>query len=216
MNKEKELVKIESFIEPYKKVNLYDASFEKLMFIYQTSLRELETKIKILKDEFELFYKYRLIDNIRTRIKKPQSIIDKMKEKDCEMTYKDMIENINDIAGIRVICPLKDDIFTVKNLIGNLANINVIKEKDYVNFPKKSGYRSYHQIIEVPVNLSQKVIYVKTEIQIRTMAMDFWATLEHAKKYKTEEELTKKESKELIACAQMIDKLEQKMANIIK
>lgn len=216
MKQEKNLVKIENFIEPYKKVNLSDSSFEKLMFLYKTSIKELTTKIEILKDEFEMLYGYKLIDHMNTRIKSPDSIINKMQNKDCDMTYQSMIENVNDIAGIRVICPLKKDIFTVKNLIRNFSDVNVIEEKDYVTYPKESGYRSYHQIVEVPVHLSQKVMYVKTEVQVRTMAMDFWASLEHGKKYKSQEEITKKESKELIYCAQMVDKLDQKMMSIMK
>lgn len=216
MKQEKNLVKIENFIEPYKKVNISDSSFEKLIFLYKTSMKELTNKIEILKDEFEVLYGYKLIDHMNTRIKSPDSIINKMQNKDCDMTYQSMIENINDIAGIRVICPLKKDIFTVKNLISNFSGINVIKEKDYVTYPKKSGYRSYHQIVEVPVHLSQKLMYVKTEVQVRTIAMDFWASLEHDKKYKSQEEITKKESKELIYCAQMVDELDKKMMNIMK
>ena len=133
------------------------------------------------------------------------------KKRNIQLTYKDMIENINDIAGIRIVCPLKKDIFSVKDLIQKLPGINILKEKDYVTHPKKSGYSSYHLIVEVPITLSQKNIYVKVEIQIRTIAMDFWASLEHKIKYKPEEEISKKESKEWVNCAKMINKLDNKM-----
>ena len=122
-----------------------------------------------------------------------------------------MIENINDIAGIRVICPLKKNVYSIRNLITNLPGIKILKEKDYIANPKKSGYSSYHMIIEVPVALSQNLVYVKVEIQIRTLAMDFWASIEHKLKYKPNKNITKANSKELIQCAKIINKLDNKM-----
>ena len=148
---------------------------------------------------------------MNTRIKSAESIIHKMKTRKIQLTYKNMIEDINDIAGIRIVCPLKKDIFSIKNLIEKIPGINVLKEKDYVTHPKKSGYSSYHLIVEVPITLSRQNIYVKAEIQIRTIAMDFWASLEHKVKYKPEEEIGKKASKEWINCAKMINKLDNKM-----
>lgn len=210
-NKEQNLIKIENFLNYEKEIEVEDKTFEKLMFIYSIVIKELETKTEILKDEFKIFYDYDLIDHINTRIKKPESIIKKLKDKNCELTYKEMIENVNDIAGVRIICPLKKDIFSIRNLIKKLPGINVIKEKDYVTKPKESGYSSYHLIIEVPITLSQNIIYVKAEVQIRTMAMDFWASLEHKMKYKPEEEVSKKMSKELINYAKIISKLDNKM-----
>lgn len=215
MKKEKykgdDLVTIENFLDYNQTIRENDKTFEKLMFIYSIAIRELETKINILKDEFKIFYDYDLIDHVNTRIKQPESIINKMKNKELEITYKDMIENINDIAGIRIICPLKKDIFSIKNLICKLPGIKVLKEKDYVTHPKKSGYSSYHLILGVPVTLSQNIMYVKVEVQIRTMAMDFWASLEHKMKYKPEEEMDKKQSKEWVNCAKIINKLDNQM-----
>ena len=134
-----------------------------------------------------------------------------MKNKGLEYTYKEMIENINDIAGIRVICPLKKNVYSIRNLITNLPGIKILKEKDYIANPKKSGYSSYHMIVEIPVKLTQKEIYVKCEIQIRTLAMDFWASFEHKVKYKSEQQISKKASKELVTCAKMINKFDNKM-----
>lgn len=205
------LIKVENFMDYNHTLKVEEKTFQKLMFIYSIAIRELETKIGILKDEFQTFYNYNLIDHIDTRIKTTESIIQKMKKRKIQLTYKNMIENINDIAGIRIICPLKKDIFSIKDILKNIPGINILKEKDYVTNPKKSGYSSYHIIVEVPVTLSQQNIYVKVEIQIRTMAMDFWSTLEHKMKYKSEEELTKKESKEWINCAKIINKLDNKM-----
>lgn len=205
------LIKIENFMDYNKTLKVEDKTFEKLMFIYSIAIRELETKIRILKDEFKVFYDYDLIDHINTRIKKPESIIHKMKKRHIRLTYKNMIENINDIAGIRIVCPLKKDIFSMKDLIQKIPGIHVLKEKDYITCPKKSGYSSYHLIIEVPITVMQKNIYVKVEIQIRTIAMDFWANLEHKVKYKAQETISKKESKEWVNYAKIISQLDNKM-----
>lgn len=213
-NEVTDLIKIKNFIDYDKKVQKNDKKFEKLMFIYKMATKELETKIEIIKDEFKLFYDYDLIDHINKRIKTPNSIMKKMKDKELECTYKDMVENINDIAGIRVICPLKKDIFSIKNMIQKLPGIKTIKEKDYITNTKKSGYSAYHLVLGVPVVLSQSIIYVKVEVQIRTMAMDFWSSLEHKMKYKTNREITKKISKEWIAYAKMVNKLDNKIMNM--
>ena len=204
-------MEIKNFLDYNKELKENDKTFEKLMFIYSIAIKELKTKIEIIQDEFKLFYNYDLIDHINTRIKKPESIIQKMKKRNLELNYREMIENINDIAGVRIICPLKKDIFSIRNLVKKLPGINIITEKDYVTHPKESGYSSYHLIVEVPVTLSQNIVYVKVEIQIRTIAMDFWASLEHKMKYKPEEEIDKKSSKEWVNCAKAIQKLDNRM-----
>ena len=206
-----DLMQINNFLDYNKKIEANDKTFEKLMFIYSIAIRELETKMEIMKDEFKIFYNYDLIDHINTRIKTPESIIEKMKKRNLSLNYKEMIKNINDIAGIRIICPLKKDIFSIRNLIEKIPEINILTEKDYVTHPKESGYSSYHLVVEIPVTLSQNIVYVKAEIQIRTIAMDFWASLEHKMKYKPEEEIDKKTSKEWINCAKAIQKLDNRM-----
>ncbi len=211
MEDESHLFKVENMIEKKEKVNKTDENFTKIMFLYTSAINELETKINIIRDEYKYFYDYELIDHVKTRIKTPESIINKMNHKGYKPTYNNLINKINDIAGIRIICPLKDDIFTIRDILKNISEINIIKEKDYVTHPKKSGYSSYHMIVEIPVNLSHNKVYVKVEIQIRTMAMDFWASLEHDMKYKTSQVLDKKTSKELVSCAKMINKLDNKM-----
>ena len=213
-NKSKELgiVEMKNFLSYDEKIEEKTNTFEKIMTIYEMAITELETKMNILQKEFKVFYNYDLIDHINTRIKQPDSIVNKMKKKGYELTYKEMIENINDIAGVRVICQLKDDIFKIRNLIEEIPGIQIEKEKDYVNHPKESGYSSYHMIVKVPVNLSKQTIYVKVEIQIRTMAMDFWASLEHKMKYKTDKEVNKKTSKELVNYAKIVNKMDNKMA----
>ncbi len=206
-----DLIDLKNFVDYNEKVEEKDVTFQKLMFIYKMAIKELNTKIEIFKEEFKTFYDYDLVDHVNTRIKTPKSIIQKMKKKEYELTYKNMIENINDIAGIRVICPLQKDIYSIKNLIQSIPGIETLKEKDYITNPKESGYSAYHIILGVPVMLSQKVIYVKVEVQIRTMAMDFWSSLEHKMKYKTKKEPTKKKSKEWVSCAKAINKLDEKM-----
>ena len=208
----KELVDLKNVLDYNQKVEASNETFQKLMFIYKMAIKEVNTKIEIFKDEFKMFYNYDLVDHVNTRIKAPKSIIQKMTKKECELTYKEMIENINDIAGIRIICPLQKDIYTIKNLLQNVPGIKTIKEKDYIKKPKESGYSAYHIILGIPVMLSHQLIYVKVEIQIRTMAMDFWSSLEHKMKYKPQnDEPTKKQAKEWVSCAKVINKLDEKM-----
>lgn len=211
MRKENELQKIENLMEIDKIIEPNSKEFEKLMFIYKVAIKEINKKLEILKEESKLFYNYDLIDHINTRIKSPESITNKMKDKSLQYTYKEMIKNINDIAGIRAVCHIQKDIYSIRNLISKIPGVKVLKEKDYVRNPKKSGYSSYHMIIEVPITLAQNFIYVKVEVQIRTLAMDFWASIEHSVKYKTDKEVTKATSKELIQCAKMVNKLDNKM-----
>lgn len=215
MKKQKEIVtdleQLENFIDYNKKIKESDETFQKIMSIYAMALKEMSTKVEIYKDEFKMFYNYDLIDHINFRIKSPESIMKKMQDKGVKLTYKEMIENINDIAGLRVICPVQKDIYSIKNLIQNIPGIQTLKEKDYVAHPKKCGYKSYHIILAVPVVLSKKLIYVKVEVQIRTMAMDVWATIEHKMRYKPEQELTEKQSKEWSNCAKAINKVDKKL-----
>ena len=212
MKKEKnELVTMSMLLKKNEKIEKTTKTFEKIMFLYSVAIREMETKLEIIKEEFKLFYDYELIDHMQTRIKKPESIANKMRARGLQLTYQNMIENINDIAGVRVICPLKKDVFSVRDLIRKIPGVKVLKEKDYITNPKKSGYSSYHMILEIPITLSQKIMYVKLEVQVRTMAMDFWASLEHKLKYKPQTEITKSASKELVSYAKMVHKLDNKM-----
>lgn len=208
------LVEMKNFLDYNKKINKEDNTFQKLMVIYKMAIKELNTKVEIIKEEYKLFYNYDLIDHINFRIKEPDSIIKKMKNKECKLTYKEMIENINDIAGIRIVCSLKKDIFSIKNLLQKLPGVRTIKEKDYVTNPKKSGYSAYHIILGIPVVLSQQIIYVKVEVQIRTMAMDFWSTTEHKIKYKANNKLSKKDSKKMVMYAKMINRMDEKISKL--
>lgn len=211
MNKTKEIDKINNFLVNNTKIEFNSKNYEKIEFIYSIAIKEIKHKLEIVKEEYKMFYDYDLIDHINERIKSKESITKKMADKGVELTYSNMIKNINDIAGIRVICPLKKDIYEIRKIITNLPGIKVLKEKDYITNPKKSGYSSYHMILEVPISLSKNAVYVKVEVQIRTMAMDFWASLEHKMKYKSKKEVKKTTSKELVEYAKIINKLDNKM-----
>ena len=210
-NKEIGIVEMQNFLSYNEKIEEKTNTFEKIMAIYEMAINELETKINNLKKEYQVFYNYDLVDHVNTRIKTPKSIINKMNKKGYELTYKEMIENINDIAGVRIVCQLKDYIFKIRNLLEKIPGLIIEKEKDYVTYPKESGYSSYHLILKVPITLSNQIIYVKIEVQIRTLAMDFWATIEHKVKYKSEQEINKKVSKELVNYAKIVNKLDNKM-----
>ena len=137
-----------------------------------------------------------------------------MDKKGFDLNYKALIENINDVAGVRVVCPLKTDIFRVKEILANIEEIRILEERDYISKPKKSGYTSYHLIIGVPVEYRDSTMYVKVEVQIRTMAMDFWATLEHRMKYKTSVEFSDECSKEFLKFAKTITSLDNKIGKL--
>ena len=191
-------IRKEQNIKLNQKIDINSKTFEKIMKIYKSAMVETVEKIKEIQREYQKVNKYNLIEDITYRIKKPESILSKMEKKHYKLTYKQMVEHINDIAGIRIICPLKKDIFLIKELVRNISGISIIKEKDYVTHPKESGYSSFHQIIEVPTNLDGTIVKIKVEIQIRTIAMDFWANLEHKIKYKPEKVINYKISKEFI------------------
>lgn len=214
--KKNELLKLDNFLVESDKINSSDETFNKLMFIYSAALKQLQTRMEILQDEFKYFYGCSVIEHLKARIKKPESIIKKMENKNYELTYRNLVEQVNDIAGLRIICPLKDDIFSVVDIIKGMPDINVLIEKDYVTNPKKSGYASYHLVVEVLVPVMKQVIPVKVELQIRTLAMDFWASLEHDLKYKSNNKISKKVSNELVKCAKMINKLDNQMITITK
>ena len=213
--RENDLIMIKNFLEnKEQELDVKQESFNKLMFFYNSALIQLATQMNILQEEFKIMYNYELIDHIDTRIKEPKSILKKLEKNNYEKTYINLIEKINDVAGLRIVCTLKDEIFFIRDLIRQMSNIHILKEKDYVTNPKESGYSSYHMIVEVPVRLTSNIIYVKCEIQIRTLAMDFWANFEHKVKYKSEEKINTKTSNELVAFAKTIKKFDNKMMKL--
>lgn len=191
-----------------------NTEIENLMLMYSSALKNLENKISVINNEFRINNEYNPIEHIKTRIKSPKSILGKLKKKGLEPTYENIVENINDIAGMRIVCSFIPDIYTIVNIIENFKDIRVIERKDYVNKPKSNGYSSYHMIIEVPIELSSGTKYVKAEIQIRTVAMDFWASLEHKINYKYDGNVSKSVLKDLKNCAKIISRLDNKMLEL--
>lgn len=188
--------------------------WNEVTLVYSAALRQIQTKLEILNDEFQLAHQYNPIEHIKARVKSPESIVKKLKKHGYESTIRNMVTHVNDIAGIRVICSFTSDIFRIAEMIGQQKDIQVIGVKDYITYPKASGYKSYHMIIEVPVYLSQKIVETKVEIQIRTVAMDFWASLEHKIHYKFEGDAPEHIRTELVECANMVSDLDAKMLSL--
>ncbi len=189
-------------------------SWESLMFLYNSALKEVTTKLEILNDEFVHVHKYSPIEYIKSRIKAPESIVKKLKRHGLEINVDNMIDNINDIAGVRIVCSFTSDIYHIAEMIGKQHDLTVIYVKDYIRNPKPSGYKSFHMLVSVPIFLGENVIDTKVEIQIRTIAMDFWASLEHKIYYKFEGHAPKYISQELRDCAQIVSQLDLKMLQL--
>ena len=158
--------------------------YEILMMRYDSAIREVKTKLEILNDELALTSDYSPISSISSRRKKDKSIFEKLKRRNLPISLESIEENLNDVAGIRVICSFIDDIYKVASMLSGQDDITLIRVKDYIKEPKSNGYRSYHMIVEVPVFFSNEKKPMKVEVQIRTVAMDFWASLEHKMRYK--------------------------------
>ena len=189
-------------------------SWKTVIFLYNAALKEVGTKLEILNQEFQHVHQYNPIEHIKTRIKTPDSIVKKLKRYGYESTVENMIRYVNDIAGVRLICSFTSDIYRLAEMIGNQSDLKVFSVKDYIKNPKESGYKSYHMHVTVPIFLSDSVVNTKVEIQIRTIAMDFWASLEHKIYYKFEGNAPEYISKELRECADMASELDVKMLSL--
>lgn len=188
--------------------------YRQMQLLYRSALKEIGTKLEILNDEFKFVHKYNPIEHIKSRLKSEESIMRKLLRKGVDVTVENIQKYIDDIAGIRVICSFTPDIYRIVDMISSQDDIEVLKAKDYMINPKPNGYRSYHLIVKVPIFLSDKVIPTKVEIQIRTVAMDFWASLEHKIYYKYEGNAPEYIRTELKECADMIAFLDSKMLAI--
>jgi putative GTP pyrophosphokinase len=200
-------------------LNLSDGdikSWEEVQLLYNSALKQINTKIEILNDEFQEVHRYNPIEHTKSRIKTPESIVKKLKRHGYDSTLENMVRYVNDIAGIRIICSFTSDIYKIAEMISTQDDITVLSVKDYIVNPKPSGYKSYHLIVTVPVYLSSRCDQVKVEIQIRTVAMDFWASLEHKIRYKKDLPASAKLEQELLACAEMSAALESRMAKLQK
>ncbi|MBO4679675.1 MAG: GTP pyrophosphokinase family protein [Lachnospiraceae bacterium] len=186
-------------------------TWNEVTLLYSSALKQINTKLEILNDEFQHVHQYNPIEHIKSRLKTPESIVKKLKKYGQESTIENMVAYVNDIAGIRVICSFTNDIYRIADMISNQSDIRVIEVRDYIKNPKPSGYMSYHMLVTVPVYLSDRIVDTKVEIQIRTVAQDFWASLEHKINYKFEGDVPDKIKEELEECAYVVSKLDDHM-----
>lgn len=189
-------------------------SWETVMFLYRSALREVSTKLDILNDEFVQINHYNPIEYIKSRVKTPESIVKKLKRQGHEDSIYNMVKYVNDIAGIRVVCSFTSDIYRMVEMIGKQNDLTVVSVKDYIKHPKVSGYKSFHMLVTVPIFLGDQVVNTKVEIQIRTIAMDFWASLEHKIYYKFEGNAPEYISRDLRACSAIVSDLDAKMLQL--
>ena len=190
-------------------------SFLDMMMNYECALMEIETKLKVLNSEFALQHNRNPFESIKSRLKKPMSIIEKLRKKGLDFTIENIENNLTDIAGVRVICSFPEDIYAVSDLLAMQDDITVVETKDYIRNPKSNGYRSLHLLVEIPIFLTTGKKYMKVEVQFRTIAMDFWASLDHKLKYK-KDNLKHPEIivQELKKCADTITSVDYKMQEI--
>lgn len=189
-------------------------SWTEVILVYTAALKEIGTKLEILNDEFKHVHRYNPIEHIKSRIKTSESIVKKLKRHGYESTIENMVQYVNDIAGVRVICSFTSDIYRIAEMISSQNDIKVLSIKDYIKNPKESGYKSYHMLVSLPIYLSDRKVDTKVEIQIRTVAMDFWASLEHKIRYKFEGEAPQHIKAELVECARMVSDLDARMLSL--
>jgi putative GTP pyrophosphokinase len=197
-------------------INSHINDVKQMMLIHYSGIREVETKLDILNHEFQIQEQRNPIEYIKSRVKSLESITQKLKRRNLPISTKSAVENLHDIAGVRVICSFVDDIYHVAEMLKKQDDITVIEEKDYIKNPKKNGYRSYHMVVEVPVFFSACMRMVKVEVQIRTIAMDFWASLEHKLFYRKDDldHSSEEVYKKLLSCAQIISQTDLEMQEI--
>lgn len=188
--------------------------YMRLMSYYSAAMLEVETKFKVLNIEFNGKFARNPIESIQTRLKKPKSILEKMERVGVPLTVENIEHYLSDVAGVRVICSFVDDIYKLADMFSLQDDVYILKTKDYIKNPKPSGYRSLHLIVETPIFLSSEKRFMRVEVQLRTIAMDFWASLEHKIKYKFEGNAPEHVKNELIECSRMVSELDKKMQEL--
>ena len=189
-------------------------AFATVMFVYQSALIQMRSRIDVLNNELSQVYSYNPIEYVKTRLKTPESIMQKLRKQGHSFNVNDLIEYIHDIAGIRITCSFFSEVYVLSDMIAKQDNLEVLSIKDYIKNPKESGYMSYHMLLSIPVALADAVVPAKVELQIRTMAMDFWASLEHKIYYKYEGNAPDYFERELQECASIISRLDTKMMSL--
>ena len=182
--------------------------------LYSSAVREIQTRLEVLNEEFSVRYDHNPIHHVESRLKSTGSIIEKLRRKGLEISMESAKKNINDIAGIRVVCCYIDDVYRVEEMLLRQSDMELVKRQDYIETPNYNGYRSLHLDTRIPVYLSDRTEYVVAEIQLRTIAMDFWASLEHKIYYKFEGDAPDYISRDLRECAEMVSTLDEKMLSL--
>lgn len=190
--------------------------YMEMMMQYNAALREIRTKFEVLDDEFSVRYNRNPVETIKTRVKKPLSIHEKLRRKGLSMSVESIRSGITDVAGIRVICSFVEDIYALSDMLLQQDDLRLLRRKDYIAKPKENGYRSLHLIVEVPIFLTDRKEYIPVEVQLRTIAMDFWASLEHKLKYKKDIREAEAIAAELAVCAEQVASLDLHMQQIHK
>lgn len=208
--------KSQVFFEEIKaeQAKLFFQQYNRLMAYYRCAMMEIETKFNVLNEEFSLQYDRNPINDIKTRLKNPMSIKDKLERRNLKITIDNIEKNLNDIAGVRVVCAFPDDVYMLADALLKQDDIKLIEKKDYIKNPKPNGYRSLHLIVSVPIFLAKTKRQMKVEIQLRTIAMDSWASLEHQLKYKKDFTFTEKMESELFYCAKLSAELDLRMDSL--
>ena len=187
---------------------------KKELVLFTCALKNMEMRVWTLLEEFQNLQTYNPIEHVKTRMKSPESIADKLNRRGLEITAENARTQLTDIAGIRCICSYERDIITLADIIKRQPDIKILRQRDYIQSPKPSGYRSYHLIIEVPIYLAEQTERIPVEVQIRTQAMDFWAALEHKVRYKFNDNMPDNIIKNLWDCAEQISELDKQMFEI--
>ncbi|MCM1184952.1 MAG: GTP pyrophosphokinase family protein [Lachnoclostridium sp.] len=190
------------------------AGFRNLMMEYRCAMLEVQTKLEVLNKELSLLHSRNPFESIKSRLKSPESIMEKLNRNGLEYTVENIEKNLNDIAGIRVICSFAEDIYMLVDCLVAQDDIILVEKKDYIKNPKPNGYRSLHLILDIPIFLTKEKKHMRVEVQFRTIAMDFWASLEHKLKYKKNIENAESISEELKYCADIISQLDRRMEQI--
>ena len=204
----------EMSIQQYIQKHSEKDAFATVMFVYQSALIQMRSRIDVLNNELSQVYSYNPIEYVKTRLKTPESIMQKLRKQGHSFNVNDLIEYIHDIAGIRITCSFFSEVYFLSDMIAKQDNLEVLSIKDYIKNPKESGYMSYHMLLSIPVALADAVVPAKVELQIRTMAMDFWASLEHKIYYKYEGHAPDYFERELQECASIISRLDTKMMSL--
>ncbi|MGN0183531.1 MAG: GTP pyrophosphokinase family protein [Aristaeellaceae bacterium] len=194
----------------------FQQQYREMMQLYSAAVREVRTKVEILDEEFRTRYAHNPIHHIDSRLKSPQSMMKKLARKGLPQTLEAAEANLNDIAGVRIVCNYLDDIYRIADLLQRQRDVEFVHRRDYIENPKESGYRSLHLVIRIPVFLSSHTELVPVEVQIRTIAMDFWASLEHQLRYKSNHETTQQLRRRLQHCAEASAALDREMQDIYR